>query len=194
MKNSMTRFFAASGVPAGHLQSLDGQVQAPAMNAGDYLFHQGDVAPNLYLIGQGLAKMFYVTHDGKEFVKPFLPEGSFAGSLVAQLEGRPSPFSAVCLEAVGAEVVPFSALETLFKKSPEARSFGLRFFQELALKKEKREYELLCLPPAQRYRAFIEENPGLAARVKQKDIAHYLGITPIALSRIRRRMKTPGPA
>jgi len=182
MKNSMSRFFLASGVPADHLRTLDDQVRARALETGDHLFQQGEAAPNLYFIGKGLAKMYYVTHDGREFVKSFLPEGAFAGSLLAQFENRPSPFSVVCLEPVSTEIVPFTALQALFETSPEACSFGLRFFQDLALKKEKREFDLLCQSPEQRYRAFVEENPGLAARVKQKDIAHYLGITPVLVS------------
>jgi len=36
---------------------------------------------------------------------------------------------------------------------------------------------------------FDDENPHLANRVTQADIARYLGITPVALSRIRGRAK-----
>jgi CRP-like cAMP-binding protein len=32
-----------------------------------------------------------------------------------------------------------------------------------------------------------EQSPGLIEKVKQKDVARYLGITPVALSRIRAR-------
>ena len=43
--------------------------------------------------------------------------------------------------------------------------------------------------PEQRYRRFIDEEPALAARIPQKDLALYLGITPVALSRIRGRLQ-----
>jgi CRP-like cAMP-binding protein len=39
----------------------------------------------------------------------------------------------------------------------------------------------------QRYAAFLAREGNLAQRVPQKDLARYLGITPVSLSRIRRR-------
>ena len=41
----------------------------------------------------------------------------------------------------------------------------------------------------QRYGRFLAEEPALAARIPQKDLALYLGITPVALSRIRGRLQ-----
>ena len=55
-------------------------------------------------------------------------------------------------------------------------------------RKEKRERELLTLTPIDRYRLFIAEEETLAARIPQKDLALYLGVTPVALSRIRGRI------
>jgi CRP-like cAMP-binding protein len=45
------------------------------------------------------------------------------------------------------------------------------------------------MSPAARYAAFVAQRPGLAARVPQQDLARYLGITPVSLSRIRGRLK-----
>ena len=73
--------------------------------------------------------MVYHTKNGRELVKSFLAEGAFAGSLVAQFERRPSTVSLVYLEPVRAEGVPFSAVETLFETSPQAKAFGFRFFR-----------------------------------------------------------------
>ena len=185
----MKRVFAEAGVSPESLKEVSSALRSCSLEQGDYLIRQGDRAPNLYLIRKGLAKMFYVTSEGKEFVKSFLPEGSFAGSLIAQLENRDSTFSIICLEPVEAEIVPFSAVQKIFENDTAALGFGFRFFQSLALKKEKREYSFLCLAPEERYRWFLDENPTLADRVTQADIARYLGITPVALSRIRRRMK-----
>lgn len=53
-----------------------------------------------------------------------------------------------------------------------------------AMKKEQREYELLCLSAQQRYQALLARKPDIYDFVTQGDIAKYLGITPVALSRI----------
>jgi CRP-like cAMP-binding protein len=43
------------------------------------------------------------------------------------------------------------------------------------------------LNASKRYDAFLEEFPGLEQRIPQYQIASYLGITPVQLSRIRKR-------
>ena len=48
--------------------------------------------------------------------------------------------------------------------------------------------EFLLLDAESRYKIFLEEYSTLENRVKQHMVASYLGITPIALSRIRKKM------
>ena len=48
--------------------------------------------------------------------------------------------------------------------------------------------EFLLLDAESRYKIFLEEYPTLENRIKQHMIASYLGITPIALSRIKKKM------
>jgi CRP-like cAMP-binding protein len=63
--------------------------------------------------------------------------------------------------------------------------------ERLYLLKSEREYELLALDAEQRYRAFQARYPGLEARVTQRHVASYLGITPEHLSRLRARARRP---
>jgi CRP-like cAMP-binding protein len=51
-----------------------------------------------------------------------------------------------------------------------------------------REAELLTLDAAERYRRFLAEQPLMAARLPLHHVASYLGITNVALSRIRQRL------
>lgn len=64
-----------------------------------------------------------------------------------------------------------------------------RAFEIYGFRKEVREKELLMLSAEQRYLNFIKEREGLAARLTDKDIAGYIRITPVALSRIKRRTR-----
>jgi CRP-like cAMP-binding protein len=58
-----------------------------------------------------------------------------------------------------------------------------------AERKERRERQFLTMSAEARYRLLREEEPHLAARVPQKDLASYLGVTPVGLSRISRRIR-----
>lgn len=185
----MTRIFEDVGAGSDACRSIETGVRVQTLEAGDFLIRQGDPAPSIYMIREGLVKMFYITADGKEFVKSFIGDGQFTGSLAAQVDEGESTFSVVCLEPTTVEVIPFATVRGLIDKDPEVLRFFYEFFFALALKKERREYDFLCQTPENRYRQFVDENPQLIGRVTQADIARYLGITPVALSRIRGRAK-----
>lgn len=58
-----------------------------------------------------------------------------------------------------------------------------------ALGQERRARALLMLTPEQRYRQFFEDFPELARVLAQKDIAAYLGVTEVGMSRIASRVR-----
>ena len=51
--------------------------------------------------------------------------------------------------------------------------------------------DLLTLTPTERYLRFMTEHPNLAAVIRQREIASYVRVTPVALSRIKSRLKVP---
>ncbi|MCP4400288.1 MAG: Crp/Fnr family transcriptional regulator, partial [bacterium] len=52
-----------------------------------------------------------------------------------------------------------------------------------------REIRLVLTNAEERYKHFQQEHPGLESKIPQYHIASYLGITPVALSRIRSKLK-----
>jgi CRP-like cAMP-binding protein len=153
----------------------------------DHLFQQGDMDVSLYYIKTGLLKAYYITEDGKEFVKSFLLADSVITNLISSHLKEPCSYSVVCLEPSTLIKVAF---EELYKCSRENQSIGMTMIDvllKLALKKERREYEFLCLSAEKRYWLLQENKPELLEKVTQNDIARYLGITPVALSRIKNR-------
>ena len=53
---------------------------------------------------------------------------------------------------------------------------------------QNREYELLCLSAEERYVRHLDNTPELFDLVTQNEIARYLGVTPVGLSRIKKRL------
>ena len=58
----------------------------------------------------------------------------------------------------------------------------------IVLKKQRREQQLLTDTPTQRYESFMSEFGSVAADIPLFQIAAYLGITDVSLSRIRKRL------
>lgn len=154
---------------------------------GDLLFKQGDIDTSIYVVKSGLLKAYYLTFEGKELVKSFIQEGEFIGSLIACNSAEPCTFNLVCLEDCSLLRIRFEDLKSAAINNLELSGYIIDVLINLAIKKERREFEFLCLSAAERYSLFKKRTPNLIGRVTQNDIARYLGITPVALSRIKQR-------
>jgi CRP-like cAMP-binding protein len=167
------------------IQSISQPLQ---VKKGEYLFLQGDTNDSLFFIKQGLLKAFYQTHEGNEWVKSFLVEGDMIGSLQAVVGWGVTSFSLLCLE--DCDLLRLSGANFLSRISEQPQFFQPinQMLLQLAMKKERREYELLCLSAEERYQLFCERDGHLLERLPQQEIAKYIGITPVALSRIRKRL------
>lgn len=155
---------------------------------GDHLFNQGDVCRDVFCMRSGLVKFYFNTLEGKEWIKSFIVDKGVLGTRSSQLLEIASPFSALCLEDTEVIRFPYEIFEEVCFEDLELARAIFQFTQWLGVKKELREYQLLCLSAEEGYQAFIDANPTLLDRLTQIDIARYLGITPIALSRIKKRL------
>lgn len=143
------------------------------------------------LVVGGMLREYFTMADGVERTKAFVVEGELSGSLADLLSGEPSRASIVADEPCRLLLWPFAGLAALAARDPAWDRFARAATQALLLRKAEREYELLGLDAAGRYAAFARRYPGLEARVAARHVASYLGITPVHLSRLRRRRRAP---
>ncbi|RQO55964.1 Crp/Fnr family transcriptional regulator [Paucibacter sp. KBW04] len=188
------------GAPSGaalHLfQALAGQaldarelrILPLKLAAGEVVFEPEQIHPYVYVVRSGLLKLHYRQANGEEWIKSFSHEGLFFGSLAAlQPQGR-SSFAVTALEDCELERLDYRELEALAERDAGWMKALYRAMRLFAARKEQRERELLTLSPPERYQAFLREDAALAARLPLKELALYLGITPVSLSRIRARL------
>lgn len=162
--------------------------QSVSCEAGDYLFRQGEADKYFYVVKSGLLKAYYLSDDGKENIKSFILPGDKIGSLMAAYARQECTFSLVCMQPSELIAVEFAAIYEASRDDPQIAAAVTDFLLTFAMKKEKREYELLCLSAEERYVALMRTTPELFEMVTQNEIALYLGITPVGLSRIKKRV------
>lgn len=167
---------------------FSGLVSSIEIPKGKYLFRQHQEPASLFFVEQGLVKAFYETLDGKEFIKSFIKEGQVIGSLQALVANQSNNFSVIALENCIVKEISKSQLRECVDSGVNTGVWLNEFLLSLAMRKEQREYEFLCLSAEERYLLFCQREADLVPRLSQLDIARYLGITPVALSRIRRRL------
>jgi CRP-like cAMP-binding protein len=129
--------------------------------------------------------LYYRDARGTEWTKAFCLAGTVVAAYSALLRGEPSRLSIQALEPSTLLVADFDSYQTLTAEHPCWQIVNRKLAEGLFIKKEQRESELLLDDASTRYQNFLDEYPGLEARVKQYHIASYLGITPVSLSRIR---------
>lgn len=158
------------------------------LKRGETFLREGDIPVRFAFSASGLLRYFYVDADGNEFTKGFFPEGRFIVSYSAMVEHRPSHFTIEALEDCLIHTIHHADWERL-RQSHRCWNEVLVALLTFAYSvKEEREREFLLLDAESRYRLFLQRFPGLDRRVRQHHIASYLGITPVALSRIRKKM------
>lgn len=155
---------------------------------GTFLFEQGDPAEHVWILEEGLVKLSYFTVDGQEWTKSLVVDcGLFAGSIDWTTE-EPCRFAAKALENSQLVQLPIDWFRNAIAANSELQSVMAAFGLWLQSRKQQREEALLCQSAEQRYLDFLASAANLSARLPQQEIAKYIGITPVALSRIRRRL------
>ncbi len=158
------------------------------VEAEEHLFRQGEDHGSLYAVRQGLLKAYYLSGEGKEHIKSFIQPGDFIGSLTASYAGQSSSFSLVCLQPAELIRLDFNQIYAASRDNANIAGLVVDFLLAFAMKKERREYELLCLSAEDRYRELLKTTPHIMDMVTQNEIALYLGVTPVGLSRIKKRV------
>ncbi|MCB1692394.1 MAG: Crp/Fnr family transcriptional regulator [Pseudomonadales bacterium] len=156
----------------------------------EHAIRAGQTVDAVLFVVDGLARYYYLTPEGKEFNKSFTGPGDVLSSITSLVAGEPSPFSVELLAPTTCVELSRHGFEEISARYPSWQQLHTRLLETLAIKKEKREADFLLLTATERYLAFCEDYADIASSIPNFHIASYLGITEVALSRIRGRRKS----
>ncbi len=156
---------------------------------GEWLIEQGLAAPKLFFVSSGLVRYVSYSPEGKEFSKFFLSGPGLVGSSRSMLSKQPSYFSIEVLEPVICLGFNWDDFYLNMKQHEGFLETYCAMLESLFLMKEEREASFVLADAEQRYLSFIAKHPDLLGRVPLQYIASYIGITPVALSRIRKKLR-----
>lgn len=168
----------------------DGIWHSRGYQKADIMLHRGDAADDVFILLSGLIKLVYPTANGEEWIKSFIVDEGLFGSIDDGDAAQPSRFSAHCIEPCVVARIPLGWAKAALSADPQLTAAYVAFSGWVRRRKEDREESLLCQSAEESYCDFMSKNPELAVRLPQGDIARYLGITPIAFSRIKRRLRS----
>lgn len=141
---------------------------------GQILQRKGDLNTKVYQVESGLLRSYLIDEKGKEHIYMFAPENW----IIADSVSKQNPCELF-----------IDALEDSIIIQREKNIEAITNQQKLINRLETLQNRIIMLMSAsaiQRYEHFIETYPDIVQRVPQKMIASYLGITPEALSTVKR--------
>ncbi|MFC4871790.1 Crp/Fnr family transcriptional regulator [Negadavirga shengliensis] len=152
------------------------------------LAEEGKVAKELYFINKGLLRLFY-SKEGDEITAFIFQEGLFAASYDSFLSENPSIQSLETLEDCELLVVAKEEMEELYRRLPAMNTITRKIAEQRFINAQRLLSSFILETPEERYRKFETDHKDLLQRVPQHYIASFLGITPVSLSRIRKRLQ-----
>lgn len=155
---------------------------------GELFVRQGDPPNRVALVERGLFRLFGTDEAGNERTLAFRAEGELVCAYSAVLRQEPSRIAIEALEPSDVMVAERPAYDVLVAENPGWQQLIAKLTEALYVRLDQRQSELLLDDASTRYQRFLADHGGLASRLTQRQIASYVGVTPEALSRIRRRL------
>ncbi|WKN40767.1 Crp/Fnr family transcriptional regulator [Tunicatimonas pelagia] len=151
------------------------------------LIEEGTVAQEVYFINQGCLRLFY-PREGEEITAFIFLENLFATSLESLLQQTPSQQCLETLEDSELLVISYENLMKVYNYSVNFQIMARRITEQRFINAQRILSSHILDSPEERYQKLLATQPAWFQRVPQHYIASFLGITPVSLSRIRKRM------
>ena len=149
---------------------------------------EGKLAHDVGLLLEGNMRHYY-TRDGQEKTTYFYFEGHFVSGYLSCITRTPSQLTIEAMTDCRLITFRYSDLKALYERSHTWERFGRLIAEYIAIGLEERMTGLLMLSPEERYMQLVQGNKTkILERVPQHYISSYLGITPVSLSRMRKRL------
>lgn len=170
-------------------QALDFESRFVAKSAksGEYIIEEGEVCRKILFLQKGCIAMIY-ERDHKSFIKDFIFKNDFASVYESVLSKAPARYSLKAVNDCQFQSISLNALEKAYQEIPILKTVAAKLTESAYLNVTKRLESLITLSAEQRYLDLLEQRSNLLSEVPLYLIASYLGITDVALSRIRRKV------
>jgi len=154
---------------------------------GDFLLKEGQYIRQFYFVDSGCL-CYYTLRKGHKQVMEFFTETDFCSDLYNYLNETPSNSNIWATEDTVVYAINRIDDEKLWNRSHALERFGRLFITDEFIQLSRRVARMTNLSNEEQYLRLMEKRPDLIQRVPQYLIASYLGLTPVGLSKIRKRL------
>ncbi len=159
-------------------------LKTKVIKKGELISKQNQTNMSLYYVESGLVKHFYYRNN-RPLILQFFKENSFFLILDSFLSNKPSEFMTTAIETTRVSYLEYQNIEKLASKYHQFETLYRKIMSRATLGTYNRFKDIFEHDATSRYDKFLVKNPELMQRISLGDLAAYLGISQVSLSRIR---------
>ncbi|PHN02573.1 Crp/Fnr family transcriptional regulator [Flavilitoribacter nigricans] len=178
-----------SPVSEGSLDLISDLILVEVYEKGDVFIDRGKKNNKEYFVYEGVCRSFLLSPEGEEVTISYFLEGSVLSPNKTRTANQISHLNFQALTRLTVASLNADKFEQLMINHMDIREFGNMVLQNELLAKVEKEIGLASLNAKERLILFREKYHFLENLISHADIASYLGITNISLSRLRRELR-----
>lgn len=177
-----------SPVSEGSLDLMSDLIVVEIYEKGDMFIDRGKKNNREYFVYEGVCRSFLLSPEGEEVTISYFLEGGVLSPNKTRTANQISHLNFQALTKLTVASLNADKFEQLMINHIDIREFGNMVLQNELLAKVEKEIGLASLSAKERLILFREKYHFLENLISHVDIASYLGITNISLSRLRKEL------
>lgn len=162
------------------------------LEAGEAYIREGDTSKRFAFIERGIIRAYTTKANGEEATLFVRWDGQLIASHDTIIHHQAARFIYRALEPTQLLEMDYDVLEGVLKEHPEYEPLRNHFLMRMLAEALHGIESFVLWSPQERYQQLVANRLDIVNRVPDKYIASMLGITPVSLSRIRRRIGRAG--
>ncbi len=154
----------------------------------EYFCRRTQPAALLGYVERGCIRYSAADESGRNHVVGFGFEGDLVADYSSFMQRRPSQLDIMALEDTSMLTISYGQYSEFFGRDYDSCLYARRIAEQLFMTMRDRMLGFRLMTPEQRYVNLMTRYPYMSGRIAAKEIASYIGVTPEALSRIRKRL------
>ena len=168
-------------------QLLEDLIEFRYLKKDELFIRKGQHLDSEIFIEKGIVRAFIVDDDGNEKTIAFFEEGEFMNSLTLRTSQWKSLHYYQALTCTTTIQLSSTNFKNFLSSNKQLSAVGKLIKEREVERLNKRDLCILQVRGVDKYLNFKKFFPNIEKDVSQKHIASYLGITPVSLSRLKKK-------
>jgi len=155
---------------------------------GTHLSSLNETPTRVFFLKSGYARGYTLSRKGNQYNRVLYKPNEFMASLSALIQKSKTYLAIECLTDCQTSECNFNKFIELTDTFPDIDAFYQKILEENFVRFELRNIQLVTMTATERYVDLRKRIPKIDDIISQKHIASHIGVSPIQLSRIRRKL------